>query len=120
MRNRGGCEYFRVDGVNFALIGSSTELVGLMCFNGVISPLCLRFEVDLSTLSFNERHLYTHVLNPGKGRLVFLATLRQCWGVSISDMDIAPLEKPDEKDTIVERFVSLVFGLVYLLFKKIK
>uniref|UniRef100_A0A8D3BVT4 Multiple C2 domains, transmembrane 2a n=1 Tax=Scophthalmus maximus TaxID=52904 RepID=A0A8D3BVT4_SCOMX len=62
------------------------------------------FEVDLSTLSFNERHLYTHVLNPGKGRLVFLATLRQCWGVSISDMEIAPLEKPDEKDTIVERF----------------
>nr|XP_019933866.1 PREDICTED: multiple C2 and transmembrane domain-containing protein 2-like isoform X1 [Paralichthys olivaceus]XP_019933873.1 PREDICTED: multiple C2 and transmembrane domain-containing protein 2-like isoform X1 [Paralichthys olivaceus]XP_019933881.1 PREDICTED: multiple C2 and transmembrane domain-containing protein 2-like isoform X1 [Paralichthys olivaceus] len=62
------------------------------------------FEVDLLRLSFNERHLYTHVLNPGKGRLVFLVTLRPCWGVSISDIEIAALEKPDEKDTIVERF----------------
>ena len=112
--NHGGCEYFLVDGVNFALIGSSTELVGLMCFNGAIFLLCLRFEVDLSGLSFNERHLYTHVLNPGKGRLVFLVTLRPCWGVSISDIEIATLEKPDERHTILERFVSQLFGLVYL------
>ncbi|XP_035012108.1 multiple C2 and transmembrane domain-containing protein 2 isoform X1 [Hippoglossus stenolepis] len=62
------------------------------------------FEVDLSGLSFNERHLYTHVLNPGKGRVVFLVTLRPCWGVSISDIEIAALEKPDERHTIVERF----------------
>ncbi|XP_062246630.1 multiple C2 and transmembrane domain-containing protein 2 isoform X2 [Platichthys flesus] len=62
------------------------------------------FEVDLSRLSFNERHLYTHVLNPGKGRLVFLVTLRPCWGVSISDIEIAALEKSDERHKIVERF----------------
>ncbi|XP_039989878.1 multiple C2 and transmembrane domain-containing protein 2 isoform X2 [Xiphias gladius] len=62
------------------------------------------FEIDLSRLSPNERKLYTHVLDPGKGRLVFLVTLRPCWGVSISDIETAPLEKPDEKNTIVEKF----------------
>ncbi|XP_040894047.1 multiple C2 and transmembrane domain-containing protein 2 isoform X2 [Toxotes jaculatrix] len=62
------------------------------------------FEIDLSRLSFNERQLYTHVLDPGKGRLVFLVTLRPCWGVSISDTDGAPLEKPDEKGSVVEKF----------------
>lgn len=110
MRNRGECEYFLVDRVNFAHIGSSTESVGLMCFTGPIFLLCLRFEIDLSRLSLNERQLYTHVLDPGKGRLVFLVTPRPCWGVSISDIETATLEKPDERNTVVEKFVSsLVF-----------
>ncbi|XP_041651749.1 multiple C2 and transmembrane domain-containing protein 2 [Cheilinus undulatus] len=62
------------------------------------------FEIDLSRLPLNERQLYTHVLDPGKGRLVFLVTLRPCWGVSISDIETATLEKPDERDTVVEKF----------------
>uniref|UniRef100_UPI0037E9A0C6 multiple C2 and transmembrane domain-containing protein 2 isoform X2 n=1 Tax=Semicossyphus pulcher TaxID=241346 RepID=UPI0037E9A0C6 len=62
------------------------------------------FEVDLSRLALNERQLYTHVLDPGKGRLVFLVTLRPCWGVSISDIETATLEKPDERDTVEEKF----------------
>ncbi|XP_067445802.1 multiple C2 and transmembrane domain-containing protein 2 isoform X1 [Thunnus thynnus] len=62
------------------------------------------FEIDLSRLPLNERQLYTHVLDPGKGRLVFLVTLRPCWGVSISDSETATLGKPDERDTIEEKF----------------
>ncbi|XP_078113050.1 multiple C2 and transmembrane domain-containing protein 2 isoform X3 [Sander vitreus] len=62
------------------------------------------FEIDLLRLPLNERQLYTHVLDPGKGRLVFLVTLRPCWGVSISDIETAALENPDERDTVVERF----------------
>uniref|UniRef100_A0A8D0DDY5 Multiple C2 domains, transmembrane 2a n=1 Tax=Sander lucioperca TaxID=283035 RepID=A0A8D0DDY5_SANLU len=62
------------------------------------------FEIDLSRLPLNERQLYTHVLDPGKGRLVFLVTLRPCWGVSISDIETAALENPDERDTVVDRF----------------
>ncbi|XP_074534153.1 multiple C2 and transmembrane domain-containing protein 2 isoform X2 [Halichoeres trimaculatus] len=62
------------------------------------------FEIDLSRLSLNERQLYTHVLDPGKGRLVFLVTPRPCWGVSISDIETATLEKPDERDNVVEKF----------------
>ncbi|XP_068170218.1 multiple C2 and transmembrane domain-containing protein 2 isoform X2 [Antennarius striatus] len=62
------------------------------------------FEIDLSRLPLNESQLYTHVLNPGKGRLVFLATLRPCWGVSISDIETATLEKPVEKDEILQKF----------------
>lgn len=69
--------------------------------------LCLRFEIDLSRLPLNERQLYNHVLDPGKGRLVFLVTLRPCWGVSISDIENSTLEKPDERHTIEEKFVSL-------------
>ncbi|KAM8861882.1 multiple C2 and transmembrane domain-containing protein 2 isoform 1-T3 [Synchiropus picturatus] len=62
------------------------------------------FEIDLSRLPINERQLYTHVLDPGKGRLVFLVTLRPCWGVSISDIETAMLEKADERETIMEKF----------------
>ncbi|KAM7396678.1 hypothetical protein PAMP_019702 [Pampus punctatissimus] len=62
------------------------------------------FEIDLSRLSLNERQLYTHVLDPGKGRLVFLVTLKPCWGVSIADSETATLEKPEERHTIVEKF----------------
>lgn len=62
------------------------------------------FEIDLSRLPLNERQLYTHVLDPGKGRLVFLVTLRPCWGVSASDIETAALEKPDERETVVEKF----------------
>ncbi|XP_022065728.2 multiple C2 and transmembrane domain-containing protein 2 isoform X1 [Acanthochromis polyacanthus] len=62
------------------------------------------FEIDLSRLPLNERQFYTHVLDPGKGRLVFLVTLRPCWGVSISDVETAPLTKSEERDSIVEKF----------------
>uniref|UniRef100_A0A3P8W7F5 Multiple C2 domains, transmembrane 2a n=1 Tax=Cynoglossus semilaevis TaxID=244447 RepID=A0A3P8W7F5_CYNSE len=60
------------------------------------------FEIDLSRLSLYENHLYTHVLDPGKGRLVFLVTVTPAWGVSVSDIELAPLERADEKDTIVK------------------
>ncbi|XP_054475457.1 multiple C2 and transmembrane domain-containing protein 2 [Anoplopoma fimbria] len=61
------------------------------------------FEIDLLRLPLNERQLYTHVLNPGKGKLVFLVTLRPCWGVSISDIETAAWEKPEEKDAVLEK-----------------
>lgn len=70
--------------------------------------LCLRFEIDLSRLPINERQLYNHVLDPGKGRLVCLVTLRPCWGVSISDIETAPLEKPEERDSVEEKFVRSI------------
>ncbi|XP_061679924.1 multiple C2 and transmembrane domain-containing protein 2 isoform X3 [Syngnathoides biaculeatus] len=62
------------------------------------------FEVDLSRLVLNERQLYTHMLDPGKGRLVILVTLRPCWGVSISDIETAILDKQDERDAVMEKF----------------
>ncbi|XP_047208581.1 multiple C2 and transmembrane domain-containing protein 2 isoform X2 [Girardinichthys multiradiatus] len=62
------------------------------------------FEVDVLRLPLNERQLYTHVLDPGKGKLVFLVTLRPCWGVSISDTDNPTLVNQDERDSVMERF----------------
>lgn len=80
--------------------------------------MCVRFEIDVSRLSLNEKQHYTHVLNPGKGRLVVLVTLRPCWGVSISDIETAALEKPDERDAVLEKFVSYFFVLVYFHVKR--
>ncbi|KAM4733529.1 multiple C2 and transmembrane domain-containing protein 2 isoform 2-T2 [Anableps anableps] len=61
------------------------------------------FEVDVLRLPLNERQLYTNVLDPGKGKLVFLVTLRPCWGVSISDAENPILANQDERDTVMER-----------------
>lgn len=69
--------------------------------------VCLRFEIDLSRLPLNERQLYNNVLDPGKGRLLFLVTLRPCRGVSVCDIENCTLEKPDERDAIEEKFVSV-------------
>uniref|UniRef100_A0A3Q0SZW0 Multiple C2 domains, transmembrane 2a n=1 Tax=Amphilophus citrinellus TaxID=61819 RepID=A0A3Q0SZW0_AMPCI len=57
-------------------------------------------EVDVSRLPLNEGQFYSQMLNPGKGRVVFLITLRSCWGVSITDIDGATLKKNDEKDAV--------------------
>ncbi|KAM9854245.1 multiple C2 and transmembrane domain-containing protein 2 isoform 2-T2 [Aulostomus maculatus] len=62
------------------------------------------FEIDLSRLPVNERQLYTHALGPGKGRLVFLVTLKPCWGVSMSDIETATLEKSDKRETVMEKY----------------
>uniref|UniRef100_A0A674E9Y4 Multiple C2 domains, transmembrane 2a n=1 Tax=Salmo trutta TaxID=8032 RepID=A0A674E9Y4_SALTR len=62
------------------------------------------FEVDLSRLPVATQQLYTHVLDEDKGRLVFLATLNPCCGVSINELNKAPLEQPDERDQILEKY----------------
>lgn len=41
VRNHGGCEYFLVGSVNFAHIGSATELVGLMCVSMELFSFCV-------------------------------------------------------------------------------
>ena len=104
-KNHGGSECFLVG--SFAHICSSTQL--LSCFIVVNFFLYHRFDVDLSRLPLNERQLYTHVLDPGKGRLVFLVTLRPCWGVSISEIESATLTNADERDAVIEKFVCFFF-----------
>uniref|UniRef100_A0A3P9NIJ8 Multiple C2 domains, transmembrane 2a n=1 Tax=Poecilia reticulata TaxID=8081 RepID=A0A3P9NIJ8_POERE len=61
------------------------------------------YEIDVLKLPLNERMDYNYVLNPGKGKLVFLVTLRPCWGVSVSDTENPTFENQDEKDAVVER-----------------
>ncbi|KAM9502950.1 multiple C2 and transmembrane domain-containing protein 2-like isoform 6-T6 [Salvelinus alpinus] len=62
------------------------------------------FEVDLSKLPVNTQQLYTQALDPGKGRLILLATFNPCSEVSISDINKPPLEQPDERDQILEKY----------------
>lgn len=58
----------------------------------------------------NQRQLYTRVLDPGKGQLVFLVTLTPCSGASISDQQSAPLENPKTYQKTVEQYVSITSG----------
>ncbi|XP_071344283.1 multiple C2 and transmembrane domain-containing protein 2-like isoform X2 [Trachinotus anak] len=61
-------------------------------------------EVDLSRVPFNERQLFTHTLEHGRGRLVFLLTLNTCSGVSISDLCAAPLDEAHERQNQLDNY----------------
>ncbi|XP_051580121.1 multiple C2 and transmembrane domain-containing protein 2-like isoform X2 [Myxocyprinus asiaticus] len=70
-------------------------VVEVCCKKGRKSEECWGvLDIDLTKIPVNQRQLYTRVLDPGKGRLVFLVTLTPCSGASISDMQSAPLENP--------------------------
>lgn len=93
------------------LIGLSTETVRSNLSMFFWGPRC---EVDVSRLPLNERQLYTHVLDPGKGKLVFLVTQRPCWGVSITDADKPTLAIQEERDAVMEKFVRAFFFFFFL------
>ncbi|KAI2653593.1 Multiple C2 and transmembrane domain-containing protein 2 [Labeo rohita] len=61
-------------------------------------------DIDLTRLPVNQRQLYTHELDPNKGRLVFLVTLTPCSGVSISDVQSAPLDNPKTFEEMQEKY----------------
>ncbi|XP_027898586.1 multiple C2 and transmembrane domain-containing protein 2 isoform X1 [Xiphophorus couchianus] len=65
------------------------------------------FDIEVWKLPLNERMDHNYVLNPGKGKLVFLVTLRPSWGVSISDTENPTFSNQDEKDAVMER-LSLI------------
>lgn len=71
--------------------------------------------MDLSKLPVNTQQLYTQALDPGKGRLILLATFNPCSEVSISDINKPPLEQPDEKDQILEKYVSIFREILLLI-----
>lgn len=51
-------------------------------------------EVNLSQLTVDQRQLFTHTLDHGRGRVLFLAELNTCSGVSLGDLCTAPLDEP--------------------------
>uniref|UniRef100_A0A3P8RPI8 Multiple C2 domains, transmembrane 2b n=1 Tax=Amphiprion percula TaxID=161767 RepID=A0A3P8RPI8_AMPPE len=61
-------------------------------------------EVDLSRVPFDQRQLFTHTLDQGRGRLVFLLTLNTCSGVSISDLCSAPLDEPHTQQNQLDNY----------------
>uniref|UniRef100_A0A8C6TBJ5 Multiple C2 domains, transmembrane 2b n=1 Tax=Neogobius melanostomus TaxID=47308 RepID=A0A8C6TBJ5_9GOBI len=54
-------------------------------------------EVNLSQLSVNQRQLFTHTLDHGRGRVLFLVELNTCSGVSLCDLCVAPLDVPFQR-----------------------
>lgn len=65
-----------------------------------------RLEIDLARLPVKQRQLYTRVLDPGKGRLVFLITLTPCTGVSVSDLRSPPLDDLETSERVLDQYVS--------------
>uniref|UniRef100_A0A8C4NM49 C2 domain-containing protein n=1 Tax=Dicentrarchus labrax TaxID=13489 RepID=A0A8C4NM49_DICLA len=61
-------------------------------------------EVDLSRVPYDQRQLFTHTIDQGRGRLVFLLTLNTCSGVSISDLCAAPLDEPHEQQNQLDNY----------------
>ncbi|KAG5270040.1 hypothetical protein AALO_G00187960 [Alosa alosa] len=61
-------------------------------------------EVDLSGVSVNQPQVYTRPLNQGRGRVLFVVTLNVCSGVSVSDLDAAPLEDQNERESLCNRY----------------
>ncbi|XP_016366269.1 multiple C2 and transmembrane domain-containing protein 2, partial [Sinocyclocheilus rhinocerous] len=75
------------------------------CVQGLVC-LCAhcRCEIDLSGLPLNESTLFTHELDPGRGRVVFLVTPTPCTGASITDLVAPPLEEPHERDNMLVKY----------------
>ncbi|XP_042583140.1 multiple C2 and transmembrane domain-containing protein 2-like isoform X1 [Cyprinus carpio] len=61
-------------------------------------------EIELSGLPLNESTLFTHELDPGRGRVVFLVTPTPCTGASITDLVAPPLEEPHERDNMLVKY----------------
>ncbi|XP_072321157.1 multiple C2 and transmembrane domain-containing protein 2-like [Eucyclogobius newberryi] len=61
-------------------------------------------EVNLSQISVNQRQLFTHALDMGRGRVLFLVELNTCGGVSLSDLCAAPLDEPHERQNQLENY----------------
>ena len=98
---------------------TATVLHVLHVCPAVCEGLCVclyRCEVDLSKVPFNQRQLYTHALDQGRGRLVFLLTLNTCSGVSISDLCAAPLDEPHEQQNQLDSYVSTWTAVLYLFY----
>ncbi|XP_067090732.1 multiple C2 and transmembrane domain-containing protein 2 [Osmerus mordax] len=62
------------------------------------------FDIDLTRLSVDEKQLYTHMLDPGRGSLVLLVTLSPSWGVSVSNINACPLDQPDNRDIVLDKY----------------
>ncbi|XP_054463618.1 multiple C2 and transmembrane domain-containing protein 2-like isoform X2 [Anoplopoma fimbria] len=61
-------------------------------------------DVDLSRIPFNQRQLFTNILDQGRGHLVFLIRMMTCSGVSISDLCAAPLDEPHEQQNQLDNY----------------
>ncbi|KAA0714927.1 Multiple C2 and transmembrane domain-containing protein 2 [Triplophysa tibetana] len=80
-------------------------VVEVCCKRGRKSEECWGvLDIELARLPVNQKQFYTRVLEPGKGRLVFLVTLTPCSGASISEQQSAPLENPKTYQKMIEQY----------------
>lgn len=69
--------------------------------------MCVRCQVDLSMLCKEHTHKLELMLEEGKGTLVLLVTLTASAAVSISDMSVNFLDDPQERQNLLNRYVSI-------------
>uniref|UniRef100_A0A9J8BU10 Multiple C2 domains, transmembrane 2a n=1 Tax=Cyprinus carpio carpio TaxID=630221 RepID=A0A9J8BU10_CYPCA len=80
-------------------------MLEVCCKRGRKSEECWGvLDIDLTRLPVNQRQLYTCVLDPNKGKLVFLVTMTPCSGASISDIQSAPLDNLKTLQETQEKF----------------
>ncbi|XP_056334371.1 multiple C2 and transmembrane domain-containing protein 2 isoform X2 [Danio aesculapii] len=80
-------------------------VVEVCCKRGRKSEECWGvLDIDLSRLPVNQKQLYTHELDPQKGKLLFLVTLTPCSGASVSDIQSAPLDNPNTFERLREQY----------------
>ncbi|XP_061877026.1 multiple C2 and transmembrane domain-containing protein 2-like isoform X2 [Entelurus aequoreus] len=61
-------------------------------------------EVDLAGVPLDTRQVFTLSLDQGRGRLVFLVTLSACSGVTVSDLCVAPLDLPGQRQDQMDNY----------------
>ncbi|TSS72715.1 Multiple C2 and transmembrane domain-containing protein 2 [Bagarius yarrelli] len=78
-------------------------LVELCCKKGRKCEECWGvIELDLSQLQANTTQTYNVIT--GKGRLVFLVTLKPCYGVFVSDLGSTYLENPSNYESTLKKY----------------
>ncbi|XP_034041068.1 multiple C2 and transmembrane domain-containing protein 2 isoform X2 [Thalassophryne amazonica] len=83
------------------------------------------FEVNLSRITIGQQQLFTHTLEHGRGRLVFLVARNSCSGVSISDLCAAPLDEAQERQAQLQKYslnasLKILHDVGFLQIKVIK
>uniref|UniRef100_A0A669D070 Multiple C2 and transmembrane domain containing 1 n=1 Tax=Oreochromis niloticus TaxID=8128 RepID=A0A669D070_ORENI len=65
-----------------------------------------RYQLDLSTLAKEQTHHLELPLEESRGFVVLLVTLTASAAVSIADLSVTPLDDPQERREILQRYVS--------------
>lgn len=69
---------------------------------------CPRCQLDLSTLAKEHTHHLEVPLEEARGFVVLLVTLTASAHVSIADLSVTPLDDPQERREILNRYVRLI------------
>lgn len=74
-------------------------------------------QLDLSTLAKEHTHHLELPLDESRGYVVLLVTLTASAHISIADLSVTPLDDPQERREILERYVRSALCFLLQIFK---